>query len=113
MFGSYAGGNERTSSDVDLAILFDNRDRGIVNQMLDKYLVAISRNLRKDAHLTAMDFAAEELLKQIFKNGICLVVNDSKKLAYFKMKAFSKIVSFHYYRSQMQSGVIRKVLEGA
>jgi predicted nucleotidyltransferase len=113
LFGSYAGGNERTSSDVDLAILFDNRDRGIVNQMLDKYLVAISRNLRKDAHLTAMDFAAEELLKQIFKNGICLVVNDSKKLAYFKMKAFSKIVSFHYYRSQMQSGVIRKVLEGA
>ena len=113
LFGSYAGGNERTSSDVDLAILFDNRDRGIVNQMLDKYLVAISRNLRKDTHLTAMDFAGEELLKQIFKKGICLLVNDSKKLAYFKMKAFSEIVSFHYYRSQMQSGVIRKVLEGA
>ena len=112
LFGSYADGRERASSDVDLAILFGNRDRGIVNQMLDKYLVAISRNLRKDTHLTAMDFAGEELLKQIFKKGICLVVNDSKKLAYFKMMAFSKIASFHYYRSQMQSGVVRKVLEG-
>ena len=62
---------------------------------------------------TAMDFASEELLKQIFKKGKCLVVNDSKKLAYFKMVAFSKIVSFHYYHRQMQSGIIRKVLEGA
>ena len=112
LFGSYADGRERASSDVDLAIFFDNRDREIVNQMLDKYLVALSRNLRKDAHLTAMDFAGEELLKQIFKKGICVVVNDSKKLAYFKMKTFSKIVSFHYYRSQLQSGVVRKVMEG-
>jgi predicted nucleotidyltransferase len=113
LFGSYAGGRERASSDVDLAILFDNRSREAVNQLLDKYLVDLSRSLRKDVHLTAMDFAGEELLKQIFKKGKCLVVNDTKKLAYFKMMAFSKIVSFHYYRSQMQSGIIRKVLEGA
>ena len=113
LFGSYADGRERASSDVDLAILFDNRGREAVNQLLDKYLVDLSRSLRKDIHLTAMDFAGEELLKQIFKKGKCLVVNDTKKLAYFKMMAFSKIVSFHYYRSQMQSGIIRKVLEGA
>ena len=112
LFGSYADGRERAASDVDLAILFDNRDREAVNQRLDKYLVGISRSLRKDAHLIAMDFAGEELLKQIFKKGKCLVVNDSKKLAYFKMMAYSKIVNFHYYRSQMQSGIVRKVMEG-
>ena len=113
LFGSYADGRERAASDVDLAILFDSRDREAVNQMSDKYFIDLSRSLRKDIHLTAMDFAGEELLKQIFKKGKCLVVNDSKKLAYFKMMAFSKIVSFHYYRSQMQAGIIRKVLEGA
>jgi hypothetical protein len=59
-----------------------------------------------------MDFAGEELLKQIFRKGKCLVVNDSKKMAYFKMIAFTKIANFHYYRSQMQSGVVRKVMEG-
>ena len=112
LFGSYAGGKERTSSDVDLAILFGNRDREAVNQRLDEYLVALSRNLRKDAHLIAMDFAGEELLKQIFKKGKCLVVNDPKKMAYFKMIAFTKIVNFEYYRSQMQKGIIRKVMEG-
>jgi len=112
LFGSYADGKEHSSSDVDLAILFGNRDREAVNQKLDEYLVALSRNLRKDVHLTAMDSAGEELLKQIFKNGKCLVVNEPKKLAVFKMMAFSKIVSFHYYRSQMQSGIVRKVMEG-
>ena len=112
LFGSYANGKERISSDVDLAILFGNRDREVVNQRLDEYLVALSRSLRKDTHLTAMDFAGEELLKQIFKKGECLVVNDPKALAYFKMIAFTKIVNFHYYRNQMQSGTIRKVMEG-
>ena len=113
LFGSYADGREHAASDVDLAVLFDNRDREAVNQLLDKYLVDLSRSLRKDIHLTAMDFAVEELLRQIFKKGKCLVVNNTNKLAYFKMMAFSKIVSFYYYRNQMQSGIIRKVLEGA
>ena len=112
LFGSYADGRERAASDVDLAILFGNSDRESVNQRIDEYLVALSRNLKKDLHLTAMDSASEELLKQVFKKGKCLVVNDSKKMAYFKMTAYSKIVSFHYYRSQMQSGIIRKVIEG-
>jgi predicted nucleotidyltransferase len=113
LFGSYADGKERTFSDVDLAIFFGNRDREAVNQRLDEYLVSLSRDLRKDTHLIAMDFAGEALLKQIFKKGKCLVVNDSKKLAYFKMIAFKKIVNFNYYRSQMQKGIIRKVMEGA
>ena len=112
LFGSYADGKERIPSDVDLAILFGDRDREPINKRLDEYLVALSRNLRKDLHLTAMDFASEELLKQIFKKGKCLVVNDSKKLAYFKMIAFTKIVNFDYYRNQMQKGIILKVMEG-
>jgi hypothetical protein len=97
---------------VDLAILFGNRDREAVDERLDEYLVALSRNIRKDAHLIAMDFAGEGLLKQIFKKGKCLVVNDPPKMAYFKMIAFTKIVNFEYYRSQMQEGIVRKVMEG-
>jgi predicted nucleotidyltransferase len=112
LFGSYATGNARSFSDIDLAILFDTRDRSIVNQRLDKYLIDLSRILRKDMHLTAMNFASEALLKQIFKKGHCLMVNDSKKLAYFTMTAYAKIVNFHYYRDQFQAGIVRKVMEG-
>ena len=84
----------------------------MINRRLDKYLIDLSRILRKDIHLTAMNFASEELLKQIFKKGHCLIVNDSKKLACFTMTAYSKIVNFHYYRGQFQAGIVRKVMEG-
>ena len=112
LFGSYASGKERSYSDIDLAILFDSRDRVMINRRLDKYLIDLSRILRKDIHLTAMNFASEELLKQIFNKGHCLIVNDSKKLACFTMTAYSKIVNFHYYRGQFQAGIVRKVMEG-
>ena len=112
LFGSYASGKVRNCSDIDLAILFDSRDRTTINRRLDKYLIGLSRILRKDVHLTAMDFASERLLKQIFKKGKCLIVNDSKKMACFTMTAYSKIVNFHYYRGQFQAGIIRKVMEG-
>ena len=112
LFGSYASGKARSRSDIDLAILLGSRDRAVITRRLDKYLIDLSRMLRKDMHLTAMNFASEELLKQIFKKGNCLIVNDSKKLAYFTMIAYSKIVNFHYYRGQFQEGIVRKVMEG-
>jgi len=112
LFGSYASGKIRSCSDIDLAILFDSRSRATINRRLDKYLIDLSRILRKDTHLTAMNFAGEGLLKQIFKNGKSIIVNDTKKMSYFKMIAYSKIVDFHYHRRKMQSGIIRKVMEG-
>ena len=112
LFGSYASGKVRSCSDIDLAILFESRDQVMINRRLEKYLIDLSRILRKDTHLSAMNFASEELLKQIFKKGKCLIVNDSKKLAYFTMTAYSKIVDFYYYRGQFQAGIVRKVMEG-
>jgi len=38
--------------------------------------------------------------------------NDTKILAYFKMIAYPKIAGFHYHHRKMQSGIIRKVMEG-
>ncbi len=112
LFGSYASGKVRSCSDIDLAILFDSRNRAAINRRLDKYLIDLSRMLRKDTHLTAMDFASEGLLKQIFKKGKCIIVNDTKIMAYFKMIAYSKIAGFYYHHRKMQSGIIRKVMEG-
>ena len=112
LFGSYASGHARSCSDVDLAILFDSRSRAAINRRLDKYLIDLSRILRKDIHMTAMDFAGERLLRQIFKKGKCIIVNDTKKMSYFKMIAYSKIAGFHYHRRKMQSGIIHKVMEG-
>ena len=112
LFGSYAKGKVRSNSDIDLAILFESRDRAFINRRLDNYLIDISRLFRKDVHLITLNFASEELLKQIFNKGKCLIVNDTKKLAYFKMVAYSRIIDFQYYRNQFQAGIVRRVMEG-
>lgn len=112
LYGSYAVGKHRTGSDVDLAILFGNRDRDFVNNMLEKVHIELSRSLRRDLHLTALDFAGELLLKQILKKGRCLIVNDSKALKYFKMDALSRIFDFQYHLERIQTAMIRRIAEG-
>jgi len=112
IFGSYAGGKQRTGSDVDIALLFESQDRSRVAGLLENYMVELSRLLRKDVHLVAMNFAGEVLLKQILSKGRCLVMNNPRKMSLFRMSAVSRIFDFEYHRRKMQAGLIRKVMEG-
>jgi len=112
LFGSHAAGKERSGSDVDLAILFQTRDPDLIRDLIDTYLVDLSRLLKKDIHPVALNSAGEMLLGQIFNKGKCIVVNDQHKLALFKVTAFAKIFDFSYYRSVMQSGLIKSVMQG-
>jgi predicted nucleotidyltransferase len=113
LFGSQASGNSLPTSDVDVAVLFDRPDRDFVSSQLDEILRLLPRLLRKDVHPVAMNSAVEVLLKQILSKGRCIVVNDARKLAEFKMKALSRIADFDYYLKRMQSGLVRSVLEAA
>jgi len=112
LFGSYAVGKEQPFSDVDLGILFDEMDKDLSFKRRTHYLIELGRLLRKDIHPVMLNSAGEELLRQIFSKGKCILINDAKKLARHKMVMFVKIAEFAYYRTQMQSGLIRKVMEG-
>jgi predicted nucleotidyltransferase len=113
IFGSQATGKSSSGSDVDIAVLFDRCDPVFVHSRTAEILVQLPRLLRKDVHPVAMNSAGEVLLKQIFGKGRCLLVNDARKLAEFKMLAYTRIAGFNYYLKKMQAGLIRKVLEAA
>jgi predicted nucleotidyltransferase len=113
VFGSHVSGKSSPASDVDIAILFDRCDPVFIHSRLFEILVQMPRLLRKDVHPVAMNSAGEALLKQILGKGQCLVVNDSRKLAEFKMLAYARIAGFTYYQKKMQAGLIRRVLEAA
>ena len=112
LFGSHAAGKERPGSDLDVAILFQTRDPDVMRNSIDAYLVDLSRLLKKDVHLVSLNSAGEMLLGQIFKKGKCVVINDRRQLAAFRVAAFAKIFDFSYYRDSMQSGLIKSVLQG-
>lgn len=111
LFGSYAEGKKIHSNDIDIGILLDKTNQGIINERRKDCVIQLGRVLRKDIHPVILNLASEELMRQIFLKGKCLLVNDSMKLARFKMFMFSKIAEFGDYRNQMQSGLIRKVME--
>jgi hypothetical protein len=111
LYGSHAGGKSRIGSGVDIAILFSFNDPAVISESIEDALINLPRLLREDVHPVAMNQAGEELLKQIFGKGECILVQDQKKLTHFKMTACSKISDFSYYRNRMQSGLIRNILE--
>ena len=112
LFGSHATGKDRPNSDVDIAILFQSMPRELMRDLIDILMVDLSRLLKKDIHPVILNHAGEELLAQVFKKGKCIIVNDRRKLAVFRMAAFAKIFDFAYYRGVMQAGLIKSVMRG-
>jgi len=111
LFDSHAEGNEYNLSDVDIGIVFDKNNPDIFRERRNNYMVELGRILRKDIDAVILNSMSQELLGQVFRKGKCVIVNDSKKLARFRMVAFTKIAEFAYYRNRMQSGFISKILE--
>jgi predicted nucleotidyltransferase len=112
LFGSYAKGKERPLSDVDIGILLDKKCLDNSSEMRELYMVQLARALRMDIHPVLLNSASEALLKQVFLTGKCILVRDAGKLARYKMMVFAAIAEFGYYRSQMQSGLIKRLKRG-
>ncbi|MGD8763855.1 MAG: nucleotidyltransferase domain-containing protein [Desulfobacteraceae bacterium] len=112
LFGSYAEGRQRHKSDIDIGILLQGSERtGAVDKRID-YMVELSRLLKKDIHPVILNSASEALIRQIFLKGKCILVNDSRELAKYKMMMISRIADFGYYRTMIHSGFVNKVMEG-
>jgi len=112
LFGSYAEGKDRDLSDIDIGILLDRNNREFFNERRNDYIVELGRLMRKDIDPVILNSASEELLRQIFLKGKCILINDSRELARYKMVMFAKIAEFGYYRNRMQLGLIREIMEG-
>src|SRR5512137_1233556 len=101
IFGSQASGKRSPSSDVDIAILFEKSDPDLIRAGIEDALIRLPKILKKDVHPIAMNSIGEILLKQILNKGRCLIVNDRRKLAEFKMLALARIATFSYYQKKM------------
>ena len=112
LYGSAASGSAGEAGDVDIGLLFDGNAMDLVTGCVEDILVKLPRVLRRDIHPVVMNTAGEELLRQIFSKGRCVVVKDENQLAYFKMTAFARIANYSYYRQIFQRGVIRRVSAG-
>lgn len=111
LFGSQAKCKSDRSSDVDIGILLDTNDRTNETEKRNQYLLDLANILKKEIHPVILNFAGEELMRQIFLKGKCILVRYPEKLSLFKMTMYARIADFGYYRDQMQSGLIRNIME--
>ena len=112
LFGSQASEKNKPSSDIDLGVLLDSHGRKIEAQKSMQYMVDLAGILKKEIHPVMLNSASEELMRQIFQKGQCILVRDPQKLSIFKMTMFARIADFGYYRKQMQSGLVRNIEKG-
>ncbi len=112
LFGSHAQGKARRTSDVDIGILLNSNDPDLFKEKQIRYLKELGRLLRKDIHPVILNTAGEMLMRQIFTKGKCIVDNEHRKHAEFRMVMFSRIAAFSDYKNQMQAGLIKKIMEG-
>ena len=110
LFGSFAQGRDRDLSDIDIGVLLDRNHRDFFNERRNDYIIELGRLMRKDIDPVILNSASEELLRQVFSKGKCILIKDSRKLARYKMVMFSKIAEFGFYRNRMQRGLIREIM---
>lgn len=111
LFGSRCAGTQRIFSDLDIGIVSDPGELKTTLSNFTRYMTDLGRISRKDVHLVLLNTAGEALMEQVYKKGRCLLINDEKKLAQFQMMSLSKIMDFSYLRRQMQSGLIKTIME--
>ena len=113
IFGSHAGRQPRTDSDVDVAILVTTYDPDAERAQRALYMTELSRLTRMVIHPVILNSAGETLLKQILEKGKCIQINDQKSLSRFKMTAVARIADYGYYQNFFQRGVIRQIMKEA
>lgn len=110
LFGSYASKKQRAMSDIDIGLIVDFDKIEAVDRRKDRFLIDLSRELRKDVHLVMLNRSTEELLAQVFKKGKCVLVNKPRELSSYRTNMYARIADFSYYKEIMQSGFVNKVM---
>jgi uncharacterized protein len=95
LFGSFARGLQRPLSDVDIAVLLDDRggrtDRVPVIRAL---LQDLGRLLRKDVHVLILNDASYLARLEALFRGRCVHVRDEEALVEFRMLSVSLFTDF-------------------
>lgn len=103
LFGSFARGTQRPGSDLDIALLMDERSKALDRKTLsDYFLPVLGRLTRQDVHLIFLNEASYLVRREVFRDNLPIHVNDEVKLAHFKMVSLSLYLDFVPYFRRME-----------
>ena len=97
LFGSHASGHERSRSDIDLGVLFNEDVDGFKRINME---TEISNRLKKDVDLIDMKKSSLFLRHQIYKHGKVLYHDGSDFSFIFRANSIRDYLDTNYLRQQ-------------
>ncbi len=112
LFGSQASGKIHSHSDVDIAILFNEKLSSVVSyRRLENYFVKIARLLRIEPDVIDMEQVNLILLFEILRHGKIIVENNRDKNRDFQARKIVECIDFNYIVDMCARGMHLKAKE--
>ena len=109
IFGSYAKGENRAGSDLDIAIYFDNEVDGFVKLDILDELVGIFN--REDIDLVILNNVDEVLKFQVIKYGKVVYMEDLVTKVTFESRVMREYMDMEYFREVRNKYSHKRFLE--
>ena len=110
LFGSLARERQRPLSDVDIAVLLDDRGGRIDRiPVIRRLLQDLGRLLRKDVHVLILNDASYLARIEAIFRGRCVHVRDEDVLAQFKMLSVSLFADFAPFLDQSRRRLMERL----
>ena len=103
LFGSFARGHNTSSSDIDIAVRFKVKpDFDYLNDLI--YSIAKTLNYREDKIdiLVLDDSVPYELRYRVFRDGIPIIIRDSKAFKHYRDKSISLFLDFKVFKKKLR-----------
>ncbi len=109
LYGSYARGDARPDSDIDLAFLLDtSAPRSSYSDIRIDYYTSLAFLLRKELHILVMNEAGEVVLGEILLEGVKAFVRDEETLETFIARKIPLIAEFTYYSELFRRKLVER-----
>ena len=103
LFGSYARGNFKKTSDVDLCVIKKNKD------LLPHEFDILDYQDRNTFDILFYDNLPDYVKFRVFKEGKVLVVNDEKLLFNIRRKFLHKFRDEYYFRERQMNKLLARI----
>ncbi|ABQ26051.1 type VII toxin-antitoxin system MntA family adenylyltransferase antitoxin [Geotalea uraniireducens] len=109
LYGSYARGEARSDSDVDLAFLLDvSVPRSHYGSLRMDYYSGLSFLTRKEPHVLVINDAGELVLGEVLREGVMVFVRDEEALDAFVARKIPLIAEFSYYSELFRRKLVER-----
>jgi predicted nucleotidyltransferase len=87
LFGSVARGEQGSSSDVDVAVLFDAPPPATLLGPVSRLQGELENALARDIDLVVLNHAAPDLIHRVLRDGVLVSERDANRRVQFEVKA--------------------------